>query len=90
LWTTTKFIRGVGNPSTNAAWNRRKQNRSQVMREALATIGRRSELGIGTAYRRTTSRGAAYQAQREQVYDALVTRLDSRLGGSGITTRTAR
>ena len=79
----TKFVRGVGNPSTNAGWNRRKQNRSQVMREALTSIGGSSELGIGTAYRRTAARGVAYQAQREQVYDALVAHLDARLSAAG-------
>lgn len=79
----TKFIRGVGNPSTSAGWNRRKQNRSQVMRDALSTISSTSELGIGTAYRRTTARGAAYHAQRGQVYDVLVTHLDTRLGTAG-------
>jgi len=79
----TRFIRGTGNPSTNPAWNRRKQDRSQVMRHALATIGGTSELSIGTVYRRTTARGAAYQAQREQVYQALVAHLDTRMAAAG-------
>jgi len=79
----TKFIRGVGNPSTHEGWNRHKQNRSQVVRDALTTIGNSSELRIGTAYRRTAARGTAYQMQREKVYEALVTHLDSRLDITG-------
>jgi len=79
----TKFIRGVGNPSTRAEWNRRKQNRSLVMRAALTTIGRSPVLGIGTFYRRTSERGRAYQVQREHVYDALVAQIDTRLGAAG-------
>jgi hypothetical protein len=79
----TKFIRGVGNPSTRPAWNRRKQNRSVVMSAALSAIGGCPVLRVGTVYRRTRERGSAYQAQREQVYDALVAHLDTRLGAAG-------
>jgi Protein of unknown function (DUF3800) len=79
----TKFIRGIGNPSTNASWNRSKQNRSTVMQQALAVIGSTSALKIGTVYRRTTARGAMYQAERGQVYEALVAHLDARAGTAG-------
>ncbi|MEO3861612.1 DUF3800 domain-containing protein [Acrocarpospora sp. B8E8] len=79
----TKFIRGIGNPSTNLGWNRRKQNRSIVMREALAAIGSTPALKTGTAYRRTSMRGGAYQVERDQVYEVLVANLDARVGAAG-------
>jgi len=79
----TKFIRGSGNPSTMPGWNRRKQNRSDVMRSALATIGTTAELKTGTVYRHSAARGVAYQAERVQVYEALVAHLDERVGAAG-------
>ena len=79
----TRFARGVGNPSTDPAWNRHKQYRAEVMGEALAAIGRAPVLGLGTAYRRTDARGVGYQAQREQAYEALVEHLDARMARAG-------
>jgi hypothetical protein len=42
-----------------------------VVQHALATLGGTCELNVGAAYRRTAARSTAYQAQREQLYEAL-------------------
>ncbi len=79
----TKFIRGVGNPSTNPEWNRQKHNRSAVMREALIAIKGAAVLRTGTVYRCTTARGPAYHVERDRVYESLIAHLDGRLGVGG-------
>lgn len=80
---STHFANGQGNPSANAAWNRHKSNRGQVMTMALEQIGRCPDLAIGTVYRHTTATRRAYFAEKANVYEKLVEHLDGRLGSAG-------
>jgi hypothetical protein len=77
------FAGGQGNPSTNQAWNRHKRYRGEVLQLALGAIAATEQLRVGTVYRVTGATGKAYAEQRTDVYEKLVTHLDTRLGASG-------
>ncbi len=76
------LIGGRGEPSIDPGWNLRKLNRTRAMQQALAAIGATQAVGLGTVYRVTAARGGDYAKQRAEVYDALVTRLDTRCAGA--------
>jgi len=77
------FAGGAGNPSTDAAWNRHKRNRGEVLQLALGAIAATPQLQVGSVYRVTGATGRAYAAQRADVYQSLVNRVDARLGAAG-------
>lgn len=79
----TKFVGGRQSPSTDPAVNASKRDRRHAMQTALASIGATPELGIGVAYRITTATGRDYARERDDLYRALVDRLDTRLGDAG-------
>jgi hypothetical protein len=75
------FAAGRGNPSTDPAWNRRRDQRHHIMRVILAHLAATDGIGVGTVYRRTSARRDAYGRHRAEVYQRLVTDLDTRLAG---------
>jgi hypothetical protein len=76
---SSQFVNGRGRPSTDLAWNQRKQQRWAVAEELLATIGSCAQLRVGTVYRRTTAHGHGYHVEREDLYERLIQHLDARL-----------
>lgn len=73
------FAAGRGNPSTDPTVNRDRRQRHHVMATMLAHLADTDGVHIGTVYRRTTARRDAYAAHRADVYQRLVTGLDTRL-----------
>ncbi len=73
------LLGGHGRPSLDSAVNSSKQARNEVMELALATIGSATDFRVGTVYRETTARGAAYGRERSVVYEAFIHHLDARL-----------
>jgi hypothetical protein len=79
----TEFLRGEGNPSLDAAWNRRKANRNIVAKSGLAQLGQLPGLSLGTTYRKTSATRRAYAAERADVYDKTVQLIDGLLTADG-------
>ncbi|WP_331733136.1 DUF3800 domain-containing protein (plasmid) [Embleya sp. NBC_00888] len=79
----TKFIRGAGDPSRFPDWNRHKAHRARVARAALDTIASLPGTQVGAVHRHTDKPGAAYHAERADLYGQLVHHLDRRLGTAG-------
>lgn len=63
-----QFINGRGNPSRNAAWNRRKAFRRQVAVEALQAVARLPGVRVGAVARHTDARRDAYAREQQDVY----------------------
>ncbi len=79
----TKLQNGRTTPSTNDAVNNSKQALRNIMETALESICTSRALRVGTVYRRTSQRGRNYNVQRQQLYVALVDRLEKHLETSG-------
>jgi hypothetical protein len=79
----TKFANGRDNISTNAAVNQSKATLRRVMTDALATIGGPGGVAVGTAYRRTSTKGPDYARERKKVYGELIAHLEGRLAREG-------
>jgi hypothetical protein len=77
------LVAGRGRPSTDATVNKSKKTRRDIMESALQAIGSIPEVHVGTIYRTTTTTGTAYAAERDALYDELITHLDDRLCASG-------
>lgn len=80
---STKFINGRDRPSTDAKWNRSKENRRAVAQQALKALSLMQGARTGAVYRRTDKKGAAYGAERATVYEAALHHLDRQLAASG-------
>jgi hypothetical protein len=63
-----QFINGRGNPSHDAAWNRRKAFRHQVTVEALQAVARLPGVRVQVVVRRTSARRDAYAREQCEVY----------------------
>ncbi|MBJ6613940.1 DUF3800 domain-containing protein [Streptomyces sp. I4(2020)] len=80
---STKFINGRDRPSTDAGWNRSKENRRVVAQQALAQLAYMPSARAGAVYRCTDKKGAAYGDERAAVYTATLHYLDRQLAGAG-------
>ncbi|TFV52577.1 DUF3800 domain-containing protein [Blastococcus sp. TF02A-35] len=78
----TKFLGSRGRPSTDPAFNHRKQ-RIQAAELMLSTIAGMPGVGIGTAYRHTTARGSRYAEEKADLYLSLTQHLDQQLADAG-------
>lgn len=68
----TALIGGRGTPSLNAKFNKSKQLRRELVRNALAAIGLIDGIRIGTVYRCTSERGRNYHQIKADVYSELL------------------
>ncbi|GAA1710957.1 hypothetical protein GCM10009745_68760 [Kribbella yunnanensis] len=79
----SKFIGGRGNPSLDPAWNRAKHLRGLAAEQALTAISSSPGLRVGTVYRRGTGKGHEHASAAEDLYRAMVDRIDERLRKAG-------
>lgn len=67
-----QFINGRGDPSRDAAWNRRKAFRHQVAVETLQAVARMPGARVGAVVRHTNARRDAYAREQQEVYRCLL------------------